>query len=259
MKNQRNEIEAPVVRNEKVAEDTWLLTLQFPRGTFAQFDPGQFAHLRLPEAEEQLLRRPFSVAGVRHETGEADFIYRIRGKGTKRMRRLTPGSSVNVLCPLGTGYRVPSETSSIWLVGGGVGTAGILAVPMEYPGHDYTSFLGFRSFSCAFGMKELSAYGTVFICTDDDSSPKQMPVTDLVREQMGAQRPDLILACGPEAMYAALTDLAEELEVQVSMEERMGCGTGGCETCVCSIAGTYRKTCTDGPVFDLREVDELRV
>ena len=41
------------------------------------------------------------------------------------------------------------------------------------------------------------------------------------------------------------------------MEQHMGCGTGGCATCVCKIGGEYKKVCTQGPVFDIREVDAL--
>ena len=42
---------------------------------------------------------------------------------------------------------------------------------------------------------------------------------------------------------------------QVSLEERMGCGTGGCLGCACDGAGGKRyKVCKDGPVFPAEEV-----
>ena len=39
------------------------------------------------------------------------------------------------------------------------------------------------------------------------------------------------------------------------LEERMGCGTGGCLGCACDGAGGKRyKVCKDGPVFPAEEV-----
>ena len=52
-------------------------------------------------------------------------------------------------------------------------------------------------------------------------------------------------------------------DVQVSLEERMGCGYGACVGCVCRVKGRddngeevilRKKVCTDGPVFMGSEV-----
>ena len=45
--------------------------------------------------------------------------------------------------------------------------------------------------------------------------------------------------------------------VQVSLEQRMGCGIGSCLGCVIKKAGSqeYLKVCKDGPIFSLAEVD----
>ena len=40
----------------------------------------------------------------------------------------------------------------------------------------------------------------------------------------------------------------------VSVEERMGCGMGGCAVCACKTTDGYKKACVDGPVFRLSEV-----
>ncbi len=48
-------------------------------------------------------------------------------------------------------------------------------------------------------------------------------------------------------------------KLYISLEERMGCGVGACFACVCHVTGdesgtSYRKVCTDGPVFRVGEV-----
>lgn len=71
-----------------------------------------------------------------------------------------------------------------------------------------------------------------------------------------------IYACGPTPMLKGLQAFAKvnALEAHLSLEERMGCGFGGCVGCVTKVkadteAGyTYKKVCKDGPVFDAKEV-----
>ena len=61
----------------------------------------------------------------------------------------------------------------------------------------------------------------------------------------------------PDADDEGVAQVAKELNVpcQVSLEERMGCGTGGCLGCACDGAGGKRyKVCKDGPVFPAEEV-----
>ena len=66
-----------------------------------------------------------------------------------------------------------------------------------------------------------------------------------------------LLACGPQPMLGACARLAERhgLPLQVSVEEHMGCGIGTCQGCVVRSAdGDWVKSCTEGPVFDAREL-----
>ena len=71
---------------------------------------------------------------------------------------------------------------------------------------------------------------------------------------------DAVCACGPAPMFRALKNVVSKYDVPcyISMEERMGCGIGGCKVCVCKVAEDgvedYKKVCQDGPVFDIRKV-----
>ena len=61
-------------------------------------------------------------------------------------------------------------------------------------------------------------------------------------------------------MLEAVAALAKEyrLPCQVSMEEFMACGVGGCAGCVVEVqtenGPAMKRVCVDGPVFDARSV-----
>ncbi|HWJ03974.1 MAG TPA: hypothetical protein VNU93_09855, partial [Verrucomicrobiae bacterium] len=70
-----------------------------------------------------------------------------------------------------------------------------------------------------------------------------------------------IYACGPKLMLREVSRLATEysLPCEISLEEHMGCGVGACLGCVCKGVPKFgkenlRRVCTDGPVFESREV-----
>ncbi|WP_277612776.1 dihydroorotate dehydrogenase electron transfer subunit [Veillonella intestinalis] len=66
-----------------------------------------------------------------------------------------------------------------------------------------------------------------------------------------------VMTCGPTPMMKGVAKVATEYAVpcQVSLEERMGCGTGGCLGCGCHGRGGKRyKVCKEGPVFPAEEV-----
>ncbi|EGG34362.1 iron-sulfur cluster-binding protein, partial [Paenibacillus sp. HGF5] len=70
-------------------------------------------------------------------------------------------------------------------------------------------------------------------------------------------RYDTIFACGPVGMMHSLAQKAEgtDAKLHVSIEKRMGCGIGACNSCTLTAAGSNRKACTDGPVFLAKEVN----
>jgi dihydroorotate dehydrogenase electron transfer subunit len=82
----------------------------------------------------------------------------------------------------------------------------------------------------------------------------------------------MVYACGPEPMLKAVAQLATRYHQhsQVSVERVMGCGLGGCYSCVVPVkrrddlsAGAPRaneehanlvRSCISGPVFDGAEL-----
>ena len=105
-------------------------------------------------------------------------------------------------------------------------------------------------------MKELEDLGvTVYIATDSGKVGFKGNVIELIKAEN--LKGDYFYSCGPKVMLRALAAYCEEagVPVQVSLEERMGCGYGACVGCVCKTKAPtekgfeHKKVCKDGPVF----------
>ena len=72
------------------------------------------------------------------------------------------------------------------------------------------------------------------------------------------------IACGPEPMLAACTALTRDYDLpgQLSLEEYMACGVGGCAGCTVAIdtpgGVAMKRVCVDGPVFPAAGIVGLR-
>ena len=76
----------------------------------------------------------------------------------------------------------------------------------------------------------------------------------------GQQVTPEFFACGPDGMLRAVSDRARQhgWTAWLSLDKHMGCGMGACLGCTIEVrtpAGVeYRQVCSDGPVFDLRQI-----
>lgn len=257
----QKKITGTVISNEKIAKDTMEMVLHVPDFEEALFVPGSFAHIKIPEANELLLRRPISIHYYDFAKKELHFAYLVVGKGTKLLSQAMPGQQLDLLAPLGNGFCLNPEQKKVWLVGGGIGIAPLLSLKNVYEDREFTAFLGYKSREYLYKQEAFAEFcREVHLCTDDGSAGEKGFVTQLVAEQMKGQVPDVILACGPMPMLYALKEAVagQPVKVLASLEEHMGCGVGGCAVCTCKIGKEdeydYKKVCLDGPVFDLKEV-----
>lgn len=240
--------------NQRLNREMFLMTIGLPESELAAFEPGQFVHVATP-GEDQVLRRPISIYDV---TDSALLLaVQIKGEGTRRLSALAPGAPVDLLAPLGHGFILPEGAKRIFLVGGGVGCAPLLYTAKRFSSASACAFLGYRSREVAYGLEAFQALCETCVVSDDGSIGRKGLVTEPLMERLAAgDTPDMIYACGPAPMLRALkAQLPERVPCQVSLEERMGCGVGGCLVCVCKTQKGYKRVCQDGPVFDIREVD----
>ncbi|MEA4854463.1 MAG: dihydroorotate dehydrogenase electron transfer subunit [Christensenella sp.] len=246
-----------VVSQEEIAENTYLMKLTCAQEAIRIFRAGQFMHIEIPHARELLLRRPISINYVDVKRKEVHIVYNAIGKGTRLLTLCRPGDMLDILMPLGNGFTLPEDAKKIWLIGGGVGIAPLKSIHCNYPDKEYSAFLGYRNADCVYQVQDFEKFAKTYVTTDDGSFGTKGFCTQVLADQLKSETPDMILACGPTPFFRSLAKVVGDVPTLVSLEQRMGCGTGGCAVCACSIRGEYKKVCLNGPVFPIKEVDAL--
>ncbi len=255
-----------VIHNIKVGAVYYRLGIFYPElARIAQ--PGQFVMIKPSDISIPLLRRPFSVHGLVIKDEEIlgiELLYKVVGQSTKAMSEMKAGDDMDVLGPLGNSFPCLEQAKRVFLVAGGVGVAALYYLASylgKYQGVTQTLFLGGSSSSDILCEKEFQSLGIkVHVSTEDASVGEAGLVTSVVEKSLKAgERPDIIYACGPQAMMKAVGAIAGAYDIpcQVSLESAMACGFGVCLGCAVKRAadeGGYFHVCADGPVFDFRKV-----
>ncbi len=247
-----------VIRHQCIADGIYELTLD-GRGLIDSVDPGQFLHILVGSGDVHVLRRPISIAEF--DRGILRIVFRVVGAGTRWLSKQYEGALLDVLGPQGRGFPLPSSVSRGLIVGGGIGVPPLLelAKRLAHRGVELDVILGFPAKAHAFYSDEFASFGTVHMVTEDGSLGTQGIVTDVVRNLHAEHSLSWshFFACGPHGMLAGLQTYFRDQDIDgyLSLEERMGCGLGACQGCVCETKGLLnRRVCTDGPVFNWREV-----
>lgn len=225
--------------------------------------PGQFLHLRLPTISQVLLRRPFSIAGVHKNL--IKLIIKIVGVGTDALSNFKVGQTLDVLGPLGNGFKL-NKIKHAYLLGGGIGDAPLLYLQdkLNKKGIGSQLFIGAQS-SDEFPLEEEEIIARqVIVCTDDGTYGGHGFVTQIFEKELkrGIRSESHVFSCGPMPMMREAARICKtyNLPHQVSLENRMGCGIGVCQGCALKLQaegdrGGYRLICQDGPVFDAEAID----
>lgn len=238
------------------------LTLVAP-GVAERTHPGHFAALAIGDGmSAQLLRRAFSIYRVRASGvygGTVEVVFAVHGAGTAWLSALRPHDAVDVVAPLGRPFALPKEPVSCVLVGGGYGSAPMfsLADRLRERGCRVHMVLGAATEERLFGALEAKrAAQSTTVTTDDGSVGIRGMVTDALPDLLTRTGSEVVYACGPMAMLAAVADVAAAhgAHSQCAVEEAMACGVGVCMTCVLPVVGEdgltrMVRSCVDGPVF----------
>jgi dihydroorotate dehydrogenase electron transfer subunit len=280
--------EAEILSHEGHPGEQYLLRIQAPECAAAA-QPGSFVHLR---CHPQLpMRRPISILRTDPRAGWVELLYKAVGEGTRLLARRRPGETLSCLGPIGQPFEVHRERPRPLLIGGGVGmppmiflASGLRVVGNQAPWCEPLVLLGsevpfpFPARPSQHLVPGVPARAIAAMpLLDDWGIPSRLAslqgypgcfdgyVTDLGRQWLETlDGPTLaqveIFACGPHPMLAAVARLARDfgLPCQVSLEEYMACGLGGCAGCVVQVATStgpaMKRVCVDGPVFDAYQV-----
>lgn len=251
------ETQGTLLLTRKIAEHTFLWRIAVDEDFAREAQPGQFVHIEV--GGSHVLRRPISIHDV--EGRVLSLIIYQKGEGTRSLLEKREGAQVCFTGPIGNGFSAGEAGEPLWLVGGGIGVAPLLYAARAFlRDHPIEVFAGFRTGAQAYALDALAAFGQVYVVTDDGSLGVKGLVTDLLEAKIKDGARGRLLVCGPTPMMAAVQRLAlaHGLEGELSLEQRMGCGIGGCQVCVCKQKYgddfKYRRVCVDGPVLPIGEV-----
>ena len=235
-----------VLENKKIAKDVFLMVLEGDTQYITA--PGQFINILV---EGFYLRRPISICDWDDKT--ITIIYKVVGKGTEAMAEMKAGKKLDILTGLGNGFTAQEGSEKPLVIGGGVGAPPMYGVAKHLieKGAKPTVILGFTSKDDVFYEEEFKALGCdVYVTTNDGSYGTKGFVTDVIKNLEGY---DYFYTCGPLPMLKAVA-MGTECSGQLSFEERMGCGFGGCMGCSCKTLTGNKRICTEGPVLLKEEI-----
>lgn len=217
--------------------------------------PGQFVEVKIDGADI-LLRRPISVNFVDMKTNQLWLLVRKAGRGTSRLMEANVGDTLNLVLPLGNGFSLQTDKNKrVLLIGGGVGVAPLLYLGkvLNDNGVRPSFLIGARSKADLLQIADFERYGDVYISTDDGSAGEHGLVTG---NTVLSRDFDFFYCCGPAPMMKAVARVAKDkgVECEVSLENMMACGLGACLCCVEKTVRGNVCVCTEGPVFNLKEL-----
>ena len=276
------DIDATVIANRRLSADYNVLALAAPE-IAAAARPGQFVMIKTSGGgldQAPLLRRPFSIFEIlRDAAGRASGISifnKRAGAGTTLLSRVEAGARLPLLGPLGRPFEPVDPPAAAWMIAGGVGLAPFvtLASVLAARRTPTTLFYGARSAEELYCVELFEALGvTIVLATEDGSRGVRGRITvplDAALNGRPLGNPVKLYVCGPTPMMRACAQLADAhgRACDVSLEQVMGCGLGGCYSCVVLARPStglgaggvdggrphHTRTCIEGPVFDARRV-----
>lgn len=246
-----------VISNRRLNKDHALLELKSDV-ILEGIVPGQFANILIDKTKNVFLRRPFSIYQVDYKCNTIFILVKNIGEGTKCLSNCRPGEILSVIFPLGRGFSMPEKKSKVLLVGGGVGIAPLLLLAniLHDDHHLVEILIGARSTDDLVELNEYARFGTVHTTTEDGTHGTKGFVTNHALFGHDLITFDRIFTCGPESMMKAVARLARlnHVACEVSLENTMACGYGVCLCCVTETTKGHRCVCTDGPVFDIKQL-----
>lgn len=219
--------------------------------------PGQFVEVRVDNSPSTFLRRPISINNVDYDRNELWLLVAAVGDGTRQLQKLQKGDRLNCMLPLGNSFTMPTDNAQkVLLVGGGVGVAPLLyfGKRIKEMGGEPTFLLGARSAKDVLERELFEQVGRVLITTEDGSEGEKGFVTN--HSVLAQEHFDRISTCGPKPMMMAVARYAfkNDIECEVSLENKMACGVGACLCCVEKTVEGNKCVCKEGPVMNIKKL-----
>ena len=248
-----------VKENNRIHDQYSLLKLTLD-SEIPEMLPGQFVQVRVDDSPPTFLRRPISIHFIDKQANELWLLIQLIGDGTRRLSKIKPGDSLNLIYPLGNGFTLPEDifassdiNRKLLLIGGGVGVAPLLHLGAHLFSLAYKPLflLGAKSKNDLLQLDEFRKYGTVYLTTEDGTRGETGFVTN--HSILESADFDYLYICGPKPMMVAAAKYARGHSIagEVSLENVMACGIGACLGCVEKTIYGNLRVCTEGPIMNI--------
>ena len=256
---------AKLIKKQEIIKDIYKFSVKAPE-IVETAKPGNFIEIRVTEGIDPFLRRPISIYNLDKENGILEFIFQVKGKGTEILSKKEEGADVDIIGPLGHGTFKFEKYKNIAVIGGGIGIFPLYELSKEAKQNNVkvNSYLGFRNKDFVMLEKEFEEVTDNLTITTDDGTYKEKGFAiDYLIKDMENEKYECIYACGPLPMLKAIQKYANEnnIDCQISLEEKMACGLGVCLGCAVKTAKSpkdapeYWHVCKGGPVFQAKDVE----
>lgn len=235
-----------LLKNEKIGS---FQLLKF-KGVFKKSPlPGNF-YMLSDDSDRFFLPRPYSVFDF--ADNEIYFLIKNVGRFSDYLFNMKKNDEIFLIGPYGNKVKITKKTI---FISGGIGFA-----PLHFHSKfikDFLFFFGGRKKEEILCSKFIDK-GKIFVSTDDGSLGFKGDVVELFLKKIKEIniKDRVIFACGPRQMLKKIKDNEENIKIPIYfyLEERMGCGFGGCKGCSVLTDSGYKFVCKDGPVFLSKEV-----
>ena len=256
---------AKLLKKEQLTKDIFKFSVQ-AKEIVDISKPGNFIEIRVSDQTEPFLRRPISIYNLEKEEEILEFIFQVKGKGTKILMQKKQGDLIDIIGPLGYGTFKTEGKKRIAIIGGGIGIFPLqqLAKQAKLSNIEIDTYLGFRNKEYVMLEDEFKKVSdNLIITTDDGTYGKNGFAINYLDESLKNSNYDAIYACGPLPMLRAVQKLSikNNIEAQISLEEKMACGLGVCLGCAVKTSKSseespmYLHVCKAGPVFNAKDVE----
>lgn len=249
----KNFVKGKIEKIEFLSKDYLKLKILLSDKNFS-FNPGQFVMLSEQNAGITF-PRPFSV--LNWEENYVEILIKMVGKFTKRIPKIREKEEINLLGPLGNSFKMEERVA---LVAGGYGIAPLYFflkkhkdlknIYLFYGGKTEKDILLFED------LKKLLKKENLFIGTEDGSLGEKGLITEIFQKNFSKIKIKKVYGCGPLPMFKSLNELCkkENFDLYVSMDPLMACGYGVCLGCVIPTIRGNICACTEGPIFNSKEI-----
>ncbi|MCU7848392.1 MAG: dihydroorotate dehydrogenase electron transfer subunit [Candidatus Thiodiazotropha sp. (ex Lucinoma kastoroae)] len=277
--------DAEILDHQAFAGEQFIMRLLAPHCA-AKARPGSFVHIT---CDPQLsMRRPISIMRISSsKEGWIELLYKRVGRGTRLLAQRKAGEKISLMGPIGKPFKPSPDHSRPLLIGGGIGMPPmvfladalrkekqkqpfvILGSETPFPFQPKPSQIMIPGLAdgviASMPLLDDWGIGCRLASLQEFAGCFQGYVTELATQWLNTldrqTRSQVeIFACGPHPMLEAVAQLAAKHDIpcQVSMEEFMACGVGGCAGCVVEVqtpdGPAMKRVCVDGPVFDAQSV-----